>query len=59
MSEFLDKALAEFLLSDLSEVVDIRHDLHAHPQGAFEEVHASGVIQKELERAGVQFMAPK
>lgn len=35
----------------------LRRDLHAHPELAGEESYASGVVRRELERAGVPFRA--
>ncbi|HVU62987.1 MAG TPA: M20 family metallopeptidase [Phycisphaerales bacterium] len=37
----------------LSGVVRIRHDLHAHPELAYQERRTSGVVVEELERLGV------
>ena len=31
----------------LPEIVEIRHDLHAHPQLGYEETNDSGVVQRE------------
>jgi hippurate hydrolase len=41
----------------LPDLVAIRHDLHAHPELGYEEQRTSGVVQRELERAGVPFAA--
>lgn len=41
----------------LSEIVAIRHDLHAHPQLAYEETYACETVQRELTKAGIQFKA--
>lgn len=35
------------------ELIEIRRDLHAHPELAFEEVRTSGVVSRELERMGI------
>lgn len=42
---------------NLSEIVAIRHDLHAHPQTCYEETYASGVVQRELAKLGIEFRA--
>lgn len=40
---------------ELAELVAIRHDLHAHPELGYEETRTSGVVQRELEAAGIDF----
>lgn len=49
-------ALAE-RSSDISRIVDIRRDLHAHPQLMYQETYASEVVQRELKAAGIEFKA--
>ncbi len=34
-------------------LIDIRRDLHAHPELAFEEVRTAGVVARELARIGI------
>ncbi len=34
-------------------LIEIRRDIHAHPELAFEEVRTAGVVARELERLGV------
>ena len=34
-------------------LIEIRRDLHAHPELAFEEVRTSGIVAAELERMGI------
>lgn len=41
----------------IAELTAIRHDLHAHPQTCYEETYASGVVQRELAGAGLEFKA--
>lgn len=43
--------------NDLQHIADIRHDLHAHPELGYEEQRTSGVVQRELTAAGVEFVA--
>lgn len=50
-------SLTETTPVDLSQIVAIRHDLHAHPQLMYEETYASAVVQRELSRAGIAFRA--
>ncbi len=38
-------------------LVEIRHDLHAHPQIRFEETYASELVQKTLGELGIEFRA--
>src|SRR4051812_37349340 len=48
----LDTAIA----AELPEVVEIRHDLHMHPELMYEEKRTSEVVQRELKKAGVEFV---
>ncbi|MFY7897486.1 MAG: M20 metallopeptidase family protein, partial [Candidatus Planktophila sp.] len=43
-------------LADMN-LVEIRHDLHAHPQIRFEETYASALVQKNLAALGIEFRA--
>ena len=38
-------------------LLEIRHNLHAHPQVRFEETYASELIQRELTALGIEFKA--
>ena len=49
--------LRESIAAELPDLIAIRHDLHAHPELGYEEQRTSGVVQRELERAGVPFVA--
>ena len=39
----------------VAHAVEIRHDLHRHPELGYEEQYTSGVICRELERLGIPF----
>jgi amidohydrolase len=41
--------------ANLSELIAIRHDLHAHPELMFEEKRTSEVVQRELSALGIEF----
>jgi hippurate hydrolase len=53
--ESLEKALRETIVATLPRIVELRHELHAHPQVAFEETYAAGVIQRELKELEIPF----
>ncbi len=38
-----------------AHAVEIRHDLHRHPELGYQEVYTSGVVCKELSRLGIEF----
>ncbi len=40
----------------MNTLIDIRHDLHRHPELAYEETRTSEVVQRELAAAGVAFV---
>jgi amidohydrolase len=48
-------ALDEAIAVELAEVIEVRHDLHAHPELMYKEERTSKVVQAQLEKAGVQF----
>lgn len=37
-----------------NELVEIRRDLHMHPELGFQEVRTSGVVERELQRLGIE-----
>lgn len=43
--------------AEIAELVEIRQDLHRHPELNYEEVRTSGVVQRELTRLGIPFRA--
>ena len=46
----------ELIDEELPHLLGIRHDLHAHPELSYEEVRTSGVVQRELGEAGIEFV---
>ena len=38
-----------------ARAVDIRHDLHRHPELGYQEVYTSGVVCAELDRLGIPY----
>ncbi|HUS47846.1 MAG TPA: amidohydrolase [Phycisphaerae bacterium] len=57
MSSSLIAQIDELTASILPDLIEIRHDLHAHPQRGFEETYAAEVVQREMEAADVPFKA--
>ena len=43
--------------SEIEHVTAIRHDLHANPELGYEERRTSGVVQRELTQAGIEFVS--
>ena len=41
----------------MNTLIDIRHDLHRHPELAYEETRTSEIVQRELKAAGVDFVS--
>ena len=50
-------SLHAIIREELSDLVAIRHDLHAHPELAYQEKRTSSVVQDQLARAGVELKA--
>lgn len=42
---------------ELADLVSIRHDLHAHPELGYEERRTSEIVRRELDKAGVSYVA--
>lgn len=40
---------------DLDGILDIRHDIHAHPELGYQETRTSALVQKELSGLGIEF----
>ncbi len=49
--------IRRLIAAELRELVDIRHDLHRHPELSMHERRTSQVVQKELARLGISFKA--
>ncbi|MEQ1823521.1 MAG: amidohydrolase [Fimbriimonadaceae bacterium] len=49
--------LAELIAAELPDLINIRHDLHRHPELAFNEARTSGVVQEQLAQLGIQHKA--
>ena len=49
--------LRSLIAAELPEIIDIRRDLHAHPELGYEERRTCGVVVRELERLGVAHVA--
>ena len=53
MTQTQTPALKSLIESQLDELVEIRHDLHAHPETLFTEERTSQVVQRELTKLGI------
>lgn len=42
---------------ELKDLIEIRHDLHRHPELNYEEERTSGVVQRQLAKLGIPFRA--
>ncbi len=49
--------LRTLIQQELPDLIAIRRDLHAHPELAYDENRTSGVVQRELAQAGIEFKA--
>ena len=49
----IGRAIAEAAQSAEPGLIDIRRDLHTHPELAFQEVRTAGVVARELQRLGI------
>ena len=50
-------SLQAIIREELADLLAIRHDLHAHPELAYQEKRTSGVVQDQLAKAGVELRA--
>lgn len=55
MTVAADKHLFANLDSVAARAVDIRHDLHRHPELGYEERYTSSVVQQELDSLGIPY----
>ncbi|MHC4219917.1 MAG: M20 metallopeptidase family protein [Planctomycetota bacterium] len=46
--------LRELIQAELADLINIRHDLHTHPELGYQEKRTSGVVQNELAGAGIE-----
>lgn len=51
------QSLRSLIQHEISDLIAIRRDLHAHPEIGYEEQRTSQVVQRELKEAGVDFKA--
>ena len=49
----MNQVVTRFSPSDIKELIDVRRDLHTHPELAFEEVRTSGVVAERLRALGL------
>ncbi|MEE8105202.1 MAG: amidohydrolase [Planctomycetota bacterium] len=49
------KDLRAAIEQELPSLLEIRHDLHAHPELKYEEQRTSGVVKHELDKAGISY----
>ena len=50
----LSSSIRECIADELESLIDIRHDLHAHPELAYEERRTCSVVARELAAAGIR-----
>jgi amidohydrolase len=49
--------LRQFIAQEVPDLVAIRRDLHAHPEIGYEEQRTGQVVQRELKKSGIEFVA--
>ena len=54
MTENISQHIAEAVSAMDSHLIEIRRDIHAHPELAFEEIRTAGVVAAELRRLGIE-----
>ena len=47
-------SLRALIRQELADLVEIRHDLHAHPELGYQEDRTSRIVREELRKAGVE-----
>jgi amidohydrolase len=55
-SKFTVSTIREVIAQELPDLFAIRRDLHAHPEIGYEEHRTSQVVQRELTKAGIEFV---
>ncbi len=50
-------SVKDCIATELPELIEIRHDLHKHPELMWQEERTSAVVQKELSKLGIEFKA--
>ena len=50
----MSRSVSTFTPAEVEELVQVRRDLHAHPELAFEEVRTSGIVAERLRTLGVE-----
>lgn len=49
--------IQDLIAAELGSIVEIRHDLHRHPELSYQEKRTSGVVQRELAALNIAFKA--
>lgn len=50
-------SIKDCIATELPELIEIRHDLHKHPELMWQEERTSAVVQQELSKLGIEFKA--
>ncbi len=50
----MSRTTATFTEAELRDMVDVRRDLHAHPEIAFQETRTSGIVADRLKQLGLE-----
>ena len=53
----LQQRIRSHIETILPDLIELRHDLHAHPELGYEEHRTSEIVQNQLASAGVEFVA--
>ena len=48
--------IRSLIAEQLDDLITLRHDLHTHPELAFEEVRTSQVVRSRLQDSGIEFV---
>ncbi|MHC4910420.1 MAG: M20 metallopeptidase family protein [Planctomycetota bacterium] len=51
----IETRIRELIEREMPSLIEVRRDLHAHPELGYEETRTSKVVQRELNAAGVEF----